>query len=46
MLKVKHSISIAIPLTALLKSCGSNLELAKRELKTIANQAPEKLHGW
>lgn len=44
MLKIKYLISIAVPLTVLLGSCGSSPELAAvQELATLADQAQEKL---
>ncbi|MDZ7969792.1 MAG: hypothetical protein RM368_33425 [Nostoc sp. DedSLP03] len=44
MLKIKYLISIAVPLTVLLGSCGRSPELAAvRELATLADQAQEKL---
>lgn len=44
MLKMKYLISIAVPLTVLLGSCGSSPELAEvRELATLADQAQKKL---
>lgn len=44
MLKIKYLISIAVPLTVLLGSCGRSPELAAvRELATLAEQAQEKL---
>ena len=44
MLKIKYLISITVPLTVLLGSCGSSPELAAvQELATLADQAQEKL---
>ncbi|MEH1848695.1 MAG: hypothetical protein V7L25_27925 [Nostoc sp.] len=41
---MKYLISITVPLTVLLGSCGSSPELAEvRELATLADQAQEKL---